>query len=160
MNSWDTYFGFINTINSESDTVSEEGLPTMKKTKEKMKSQSFTCSNPKCGRVFANPIMVQDLGSKSGGPYHACPYCLTEIVIEKPSKVEKKKRERTKKGTRIEETKTQPTKVKPAQPPSLKEHKCPHYFGYLSQRSGKEKIPEECMMCEKIVKCMLKKVTG
>jgi hypothetical protein len=30
----------------------------------------------------------------------------------------------------------------------------------LSKRSSKEKIPEECMMCENIVQCMLKNVTG
>jgi len=30
----------------------------------------------------------------------------------------------------------------------------------LSERSRKEKIPDECMICEEIVQCMLKKVTG
>jgi hypothetical protein len=37
---------------------------------------------------------------------------------------------------------------------------CTHHLGYLSERSSKEKIPEECMMCENIVQCMLKNVTG
>ena len=37
---------------------------------------------------------------------------------------------------------------------------CAHQFGYLSKRSSKEQIPEECMMCEDIVKCMLKGMTG
>jgi hypothetical protein len=47
------------------------------------------------------------------------------------------------------------------QKPSTPEvHGCTHNFGYLSQRSSKEKIPEECMVCENIVQCMLKKVTS
>jgi hypothetical protein len=43
---------------------------------------------------------------------------------------------------------------------SAKSQGCTHFLGYLSQRSSKEKIPEECMMCGKIVECMLKNVTG
>jgi hypothetical protein len=36
---------------------------------------------------------------------------------------------------------------------------CKHFFGYLSKRSSKEGVPEECIVCEKIVQCMLKTVT-
>ncbi|MDH7477501.1 MAG: hypothetical protein QHH17_03865 [Candidatus Bathyarchaeota archaeon] len=43
-------------------------------------------------------------------------------------------------------------------PPKTQE--CVHHFGYLSERKTKEKIPEECMMCENIVQCMLKNVTS
>ncbi|MEM3695378.1 MAG: hypothetical protein QXJ11_05405 [Candidatus Bathyarchaeia archaeon] len=43
---------------------------------------------------------------------------------------------------------------------STKPTTCTYHFGYLSQRSTKEKIPEECMMCEKIVQCMLQRVRG
>jgi len=137
----------------------------LKKKVAKMKSESFTCANPECGRAFVNPIIVQDLSSKNKGSYHACPYCLTEVFIEK-TKSEYEKPKQKKKRTRIEEKKTPPVKVKPTKPaqpteqPFLKEQKCPHHFGYLSQRSKKEKIPDECMTCEKIVQCMLKKVTG
>ncbi|MEM2968051.1 MAG: hypothetical protein QXJ40_01650 [Candidatus Bathyarchaeia archaeon] len=34
---------------------------------------------------------------------------------------------------------------------------CSYYLGYLSERSSKDKIPDECMMCKDIVECMLKK---
>jgi len=125
----------------------------MNKTKAKTQSQSFTCSNPECGRVFVNPIIVQDLSLKGESSYCACPYCLTETLTEKNFEVEEEKR------SGIEEEKAQPLK-KPARQPSLKEQKCLHHFGYLSQRSRKEKISDECMICEEIVQCMLKKVTG
>jgi len=132
----------------------------MKKAKTEMKSQSFTCSNPECGRVFADPIIVQDLSSKNGSSYSACPYCLTEIVIEENSEVEEEKRTLKKKRAIIKNAKALSQKLKPAEKSSVKENKCPYHFGYLSQRSRKEEIPEECMTCEKIVQCMLKKVTG
>jgi hypothetical protein len=35
---------------------------------------------------------------------------------------------------------------------------CLHHLGYLSERSSKEGIPDECMMCKDIVSCMLKKM--
>jgi hypothetical protein len=35
---------------------------------------------------------------------------------------------------------------------------CRHYLGYLSEKSAKEQIPDECMMCKDIVSCMLKKM--
>jgi translation initiation factor IF-1 len=31
---------------------------------------------------------------------------------------------------------------------------CQHQFGYLSQRSEGEEIPEECLLCEKLLECM------
>lgn len=87
-------------------------------------------------------------------PYLACPYCLTEITTqENPSAAEAKlgldagtlKTARD----RVEEEKAalQPAKTL-----------CTHHFGYLSERSSKEKIPEECMACAEIVNCMLKAI--
>ena len=128
--------------------------------KAKMNSQSFKCSNPECGMVLDNPIIVQDLSSKNESSYSACPYCLTEMVIEKASEVKEESRTLKKKRAKIEEVEAQPPKLKPPRPLSVKESKCAYHFGYLSQRSKKEKISEECMICEKIVQCMLKKVTG
>jgi len=37
-------------------------------------------------------------------------------------------------------------------------NECKHYFGYLSERTKKEVLPEECMLCGKIVQCMLKNI--
>jgi hypothetical protein len=51
----------------------------------------------------------------------------------------------------LEEEKATPTAAKA---------ECTHHFGYLSERSSKEKIPEECMDCTQIVNCMLKAVKG
>jgi len=132
----------------------------MKKAKTKMKSQSFKCSNPECERVFPNPIIVQDLGLKNGSSYCACPHCLTEIVMEETSEVKEEKRTLKKKRPKTKEAEVEPAKLEPVEQLSVKGQKCAYHFGYLSQRSKKETIPEECITCEKIVQCMLKKVTG
>jgi hypothetical protein len=93
------------------------------------------------------------LGSKGEKVYDACPYCLTEITLKKdyePSKESKMESE--------EQIKAHPTEK--ASKPSSKVEGCPHFFGYLSKRSAKEKIPEGCLTCGKIVECMLQSVTS
>jgi hypothetical protein len=123
-----------------------------------MENQSYTCSNPSCGRVFTNPIKVENLCSKHAEVYDACPFCLTEITVGGSTSIEDEKNLEIKKTER-EEISVYPKKETMAKSPP-KTQKCTHQFGYLSKRSPKEKIPEECIMCENIVQCMLKNVTG
>lgn len=95
------------------------------------------------------------MGSKKVEVYDACPYCLTEIIVEETPLIPEEKQEPKAKKLEIEKPTVPVTPEKPIKKPD-----CEHHFGYLSQRSSKEKIPEECMTCEKIVQCMLKNVTG
>jgi hypothetical protein len=39
-----------------------------------------------------------------------------------------------------------------------KSSECRYHLGYLSERTQKEQIPDDCMMCKDIVECMLKKM--
>jgi hypothetical protein len=50
---------------------------------------------------------------------------------------------------------THSRETKSTQRSSSKISGCPHHFGYLSQRPRGEEIPEECMVCKKIVDCMV-----
>jgi hypothetical protein len=99
------------------------------------------------------------LCSKNGEVYDACPFCLTEITIEKNSTTIKEEKDvkRKKTGSEYEDV---DFKEKTLVESSPKVQGCAHHLGYLSERSKKEKIPEECMICENIVQCMLKNVTG
>jgi hypothetical protein len=56
--------------------------------------------------------------------------------------------------TEAEEKESTEERVEIPETPS----ECSHHLGYLSERSSKEKIPDECMMCKDIVECMLKKM--
>lgn len=62
--------------------------------------------------------------------------------------------EETEAETEVEETSHVEEQVEVPEAPS----ECPHHLGYLSEKSSKEPIPDECMMCKDIVTCMLKKM--
>jgi len=97
-------------------------------------------------------------------PYDACPYCLTEIVLEEEPTVAPEPEPFAQEETfepeetepEIEETSRmeKPVEAPAAEAPS----ECLHHLGYLSEKSSKEQIPDECMMCKDIVTCMLKKM--
>jgi hypothetical protein len=123
-----------------------------------MENQSYTCPNPACGKVFTTPVKTENLCSKKAEVYSACPFCLTEITVESSTTIEEKENPQERE-TRSERESVDSEKETIAESPP-KVEKCTHHFGYLSKRSAKEKIPEECMMCENIVQCMLKNVTG
>ena len=114
------------------------------------KSSAFTCPNVSCGKVFTKPLRALNLQQDSEGSYDACPYCLTEITLDdslmvtsdEPKETEAEEKEYTEERAEIPE--------KPSE--------CGYHLGYLSERSPKEKIPDECMMCKDIVECMLKKM--
>lgn len=126
----------------------------MKKKESTMANQTCTCPNPSCGKVFTNPIKVENLRSKNE-VYDACPFCLTEITLDKDSEIVEEKEDFKDKNHEKEYHKT-----KASDEPLPKVQGCQHHLGYLSQRSSKEKIPEECMVCENIVQCMLKNITS
>jgi hypothetical protein len=123
-------------------------------------NQTFKCSNPSCGKVFAKPLKAKNLASKETEPYDACPYCLTETVLEEKTSAEIKSEQKTKtREIEIKRSSILPIEEKSAQT-NPKVQKCTHHFGYLSKRSSKEKIPEECMICENLVQCMLMNATS
>lgn len=126
------------------------GLSISKSEEENQKSSAFTCQNVSCGRVFNRPIRVLNLQQASQEPYDACPYCLTKIMpIEHKVTVT------------VEEVKEtvaeEPVPAEEHVETREKSDGCSYYLGYLSERSSKDKIPDECMMCKDIVECMLKK---
>jgi len=99
------------------------------------------------------------LASKNAEPYDACPYCLTEISLEEENSVVMEEGQKSEaKEIEIEE----PSRLSYSgeKPTPSKSQGCAHYFGYLSERSAKGHIPDECMICESIVQCMLKNVTS
>jgi hypothetical protein len=109
------------------------------------------------------------------GPYDACPYCLTEIPVEEeqtfnvepetlepevfePDTVESEMLEPEETSVEaepeVEEAVSVEEKAEVGEAPSG----CAHYLGYLSEKASSDKIPDECMMCQDIVTCMLKKM--
>lgn len=127
-----------------------------------MANRSFTCPNPSCGKAFSNPLQAENVGVKKGLKYEACPYCLTEIVIDASPRTvqEEPKPVITSIGQEGANEDIEVSALKAKLSLSTTSAKCTHQLGYLSKRTSKEQIPEECMMCGNIVQCMLKNVTG
>jgi hypothetical protein len=117
--------------------------------------ETFTCSNSSCGFIFSKPIKVKNLCDDSE-IYDACPRCFTAVteasniplIQAKPSY-----------GTDIDQSEAIGGVEGKKTEPVVNKH-CAHKFGYLSERHKNEKIPDDCMMCENIVKCMTKGITG
>jgi hypothetical protein len=96
-----------------------------------------------------------NLQQDSEEPYNACPYCLTEIVVDdEPTLASAEPETFEPEETEAEEKESTEERVEIPEKPS----ECSYHLGYLSERSSKEKIPDECMMCKDIVECMLKKM--
>jgi hypothetical protein len=116
--------------------------------------ERFTCTNPSCRRFFFKPLMAVNLRSEKREQYPACPYCLTEIVVERPSSLgevslieEENVVIDAEKTVRRVEEKSSELQAK---------GQCPYHFGYLGERLNKDQMPEECMVCENILSCMRK----
>jgi len=99
---------------------------------------------------------LKALNLSTGNPkqYLACPNCLTDVTLQERTSVpednlglESDDIKTPKENIERENLKPQPSKTT-----------CTHHFGYLSERSTKEKMPEECMNCPEVVNCMLKAV--
>jgi len=130
----------------------------MHRKEQSAKEEKFACSNSWCGFVFSKPVKVKNMNSQESKCYDACPRCLTAIVIEKSVPVVDAKPNETVQDNKAQETLSSNSEERRAEQ-STTVH-CAHHLGYLSERAKNEKIPEDCMVCENIVTCMLKVVNG
>jgi hypothetical protein len=130
----------------------------MQRKKQSAKEHKFECPNSSCGLVFMKPVKVKNVGSEDSQCYDACPRCLTAIAIGESVPVVDAKPGATVEINIEQETVVSSSEEKMAT--SSATVQCAYHLGYLSERARNEKIPEDCIVCENIVKCMLKAVNG
>jgi len=130
----------------------------MHRKEQSAKEEKFACPNSSCGFVFSKPVKVKNMNSQESKCYDACPRCLIAIVIEKSVPVVDAKPNEKVQDNKAQETISSSSEERRAEQ-STTVH-CAHHLGYLSERVKNEKIPEDCMVCENIVTCMLKVVNG
>lgn len=102
--------------------------------------QSMTCPNNKCGRVFDKPLELIDLAKQSDERSYVCPYCLFKLEPIQPE-------QETAFETFSDEKLQDATKEK--------EGNCPQFLGYLGKRPKNAPIPEFCLTCPQMMKCLL-----
>lgn len=110
----------------------------------------FVCLNASCRKTFTHPLKAVNVAI-SPKPYDACPYCLSEIsrkavapvvtVQSKEDQPELKKQSTQKEADHAANTSPE----------------CKNFLGFLGQRPPKSPIPDECLTCQVIVQCMLRK---
>ena len=104
-------------------------------------NERFTCPNASCGKIFDKPLKAVDIQLGPETFYAACPHCLTKIAAsdkksQGPLVAEEPKHHR-------QETSS-----------------CSHHLGYLCERTAKDNVPEECLVCKDMVDCILKTMKG
>jgi hypothetical protein len=116
------------------------------------KKKTFTCQNPFCRKTFTVPLKTLNLQQTPQDPYSSCPFCLTKIErINKPLKTEESLLEVQPK---INQNNLEIKRVKHSEKPAA----CTYHLGYLSERTSKQQIPDDCLVCKDIVECMLRKM--
>lgn len=118
--------------------------------KNENNSQEFCiCPNDQCGRSFEHPLQLTVLSSDPVETYPACPYCMSKIDIEE------EKQQPLKQASMALKIKTVLEKEKDRQEPKdPDETKCQHGFGYLKTRPKGSSIPDECLVCQKMIQCL------
>ena len=111
--------------------------------------KTYTCQNPSCKKTFTTPLKTLNLQENPSEPYFACPVCLT-----KAEEVTPKIKETPPLKTPVQESPQKQASTKKSEKP----FSCGFHLGYLSERVQKEQIPDDCLVCPKIVDCMLKRM--
>jgi hypothetical protein len=126
------------------------------------------CPNPKCRSRFEEPILVNNLSTTPTEPYRACPRCFTKLggethlalenVLEVMRESVRRRQNRAFKMNRLLRAQSLKKKEEPQVEPPEKEEKrptrCLHSLGYLASRPKNVPIPEECLICPKLLECM------
>jgi len=101
--------------------------------------EKLKCPYKGCGKSFDKPTVLTDSSSMPRETYYACPYCMSklDIIVENMKLV----------GVRT----TEYPKVfdSPA--------KCAHYYGFLTALPKDAPIPDECLICPKVLQCNIKR---
>ncbi len=107
---------------------------------------TLTCPNDACKRIITKPLKTLNRQQDSKEPYYACPYCLTEITLNETEKDDEPEKPEAEIIVPEENTIQNQEKLSD----------CKHYFGYMNEKEHKQQMPEECMLCSRIIDCMAK----
>ncbi|MEM2969507.1 MAG: hypothetical protein QXR63_01065 [Candidatus Bathyarchaeia archaeon] len=103
------------------------------------REEKLRCPYKGCEKTFDKPALLTDTSMIPRQTYYACPYCMSkiDIIVEKMKIVG----------------------VKPTEYPKVFDSpaKCAHYFGFLNSIPKEMSIPDECLVCPKVLQCAAKK---
>ncbi|MGA9387453.1 MAG: hypothetical protein WBV70_01345 [Candidatus Bathyarchaeia archaeon] len=97
------------------------------------------CPYKGCGKSFDRPAVLTDSSTFPRRSNYACPHCMSKIDL----KVEKMK----------------VVHISPLEYPKVFESpaKCANYTGFLHATLADRPVPDECLVCPKVLQCSIKK---
>ena len=102
-------------------------------------NEKLKCPYKGCGKAFEKPTVLTDSTTIPRETYYACPYCQSKIdVMTENLKI---------------------TDVKPTEYPKVFDSpaKCARYFGFLNTIPRSGTIPDECLICPKVLQCSVRR---
>jgi DNA-directed RNA polymerase subunit RPC12/RpoP len=101
--------------------------------------EQLRCPYKGCEKAFEKPTVLTDMSIIPRQSYYACPHCMSRLNI-------------TTENMKI-------TSVKPTEYPKVFESpaKCAHFSGLLNSLPEGAPLPEECLLCPKVLQCSLRK---
>jgi len=101
--------------------------------------EKLKCPYRGCGKTFEKPAVLTDNSTLPRQTYYACPHCMSKIDIV------------------VENMKI--VGVKSTDYPKVFDSpaKCAYYFGFLNSIPKDMPIPDECLVCPKILQCSVKR---
>ena len=97
--------------------------------------EKLRCPYTGCGKAFVKPSVLTDSSTIPRENYYACPYCSSKIDII------------------VEDLKI--VDIKATEYPKVFDSpaKCAHYLGFLHSFPKNAPIPDECLICPKVLQC-------
>jgi hypothetical protein len=96
------------------------------------------CPYKGCGKSFERPAVLTDSSIFPRKTNYACPYCMSKIDL-------------TVEGLKVVD-------VRALEYPKVFDSpaKCAHYAGLLNSTLSDRPIPDECLICPKVLQCSLR----
>ena len=97
------------------------------------------CPYKGCEKIFEKPTVLTDASTIPRQSFYACPHCMSKLDI-------------TTENMKI-------IGVKPTEYPKVFESpaKCAQFSGLLNARPHDAPLPEECLLCPKVLQCRVRK---
>ena len=102
-------------------------------------NSKFRCPYEGCGKAFEKPTVLIDSSTLPRQTNYCCPHCMSKIeVIAENLKI-----------VGVRPTEYHRVFESPA--------KCAHYSGLLTQVSKNAQLPDECLLCPKVLQCTIRR---
>jgi hypothetical protein len=102
-------------------------------------TEKLKCPYKGCGKRFERPTILTDSSTLPRQNFYACPHCMSKLSL-------------TVDGLKV-------VNIKPMEYAKVFESpaKCAHHPGFENALSRDLSIPDECLVCPKILQCGIKK---